>query len=410
MKIRRLLLPVLFLLLSSVCFGESKNDRGFDFMTVLTEQDQEMDVWYKTPPDSIPHISTVSDVTKGQRFRIALFFSGYQLDKADKAHVSFDIKVRKPDDSVYFEQKNLNGTERKIDQRNILLLSETIVGISFDPPDPWGKYTIDIAGYDAVAGKSKTQSIGITLSPWQLGNKPGTNEEFDKWIKDYHAAPKPNEAVYAFITHCPLTSKKGELAAASLTIFKVIFQENPYLIDHLIAQMKTATEEQNMKIIVMLHLLGKLDKAGIPAGLAEFKAKAATIKLPDPYGETLSGDQQDMLWAEFLATGRIKPIRKLVTNLEYARYTGSLEGYKKSKQTDEDKLKAYKESLFLSATWSIKSNCQQHELVAKYCAYLYEHGDLSTEEKKWLGYVLSKVFEKDKGKDASTKEKRSDKL
>lgn len=410
MKIRRLLFPVLFLMLSSVCFGENNNSRDFDFMTVLTGLDQEMNVWYKTPPDSTPHISSVSDVTKGQKFQIALFFSGYQLDKDDKAQINFDVKVRKPDGSVCFEQKTLNGVVRKIDQRDVLLLSETIVGISFDPSDPWGNYTIDITGYDAVAGKSKKQSVGITLSPWQLGNKPGTEEEFDKWIKDYHVSPKPNEAVYAFIVHCPLTDKNGELAVAGLTIFKVIFQENPYLVDHLIAQIKTASEEQQKKIIIMLHLLGKLDKVGISAALAEFKAKATTIKLPDPYGETLFGHQQDMLWAEFLATGRIKPIRKLLTNLEYSKYAGSIDGYKKSKQTDEDKLNAYKEALFKSAAWSIKSNCQQHELVAKYCVYLYKYGDLSVEEKKWLGFVLSKVFEKDKGKDSGSKAQRDDKL
>lgn len=379
-------------------------------MSVLTGLDQEMDVWYKTPPDSTPHISSVSDVTKGQKFQIALFFSGYQLDGDDKAHITFAVKVRKPDGSVYFEQNNLNGVMRKIVQRDVLLLSETVVGISFDPPDPWGNYTIDITAYDAVAKKSKTKSIEITLSPWQLGNKPGTQEESDKWINDYHVSPKPNEAVYAYIVHCPLTDKKGELAVAGLSIFKVIFQENPYLIDHLIAQIKTASEEQRKKIIIMLHLLGKLDKIDIPSEISEFRVKATAIKLPDPYGETLSGHQQDMLWAEFLATGRIKPIRKLVTNLEYSKYAGSLDGYKKSKQTDEDKLNAYKEALFQSAVWSIKSNCQQYELVAKYCVYLYEHGDLSTEEKKRLGFILSKVFEKGKKKETGSKAERSDNL
>ena len=406
MNIRKSIVLFLLILFGSVCYGEDKKMPDFDVMTVPTGLDREMDVWYKTPPDSAPRISSVSEVTKGQKFQLALFFSGYELDKDGKANVIFDIRIKKPDSSVYFERNGLNGIARAV-QPNVLLLSEAVVGASFDPPDPWGEYKIEITARDTIAKKSKTQSIGITLSPWQLGNAPGSAEEFDKWSKDYHVSPKPNEAVYAFIAHCPLTDNKGELAVAGLYLFKVIFAENPYLAGHLAAQFKSATQEQQQKIIVLLHLLGKLDKIAIPAGLAEFKSKATKIALPDPYGETLSGHQQDMLWTEFLATGRIRPVRKLITNLEYSKYTGSIDGFKKSKQTDEDKMNVYREAIFQSAVWSLTSNCKQHELVAKYCIFLYEHGDLSANEKKLLGMILSRVFDKGKDKKAGAKDLKS---
>ena len=118
MKIRKSLIFVLLLALASVCQGEGKDTTGFDFMIVPTGLDQEMDVWYKTPPDSTPHISSVSEVTKGQKCHFALFFSRYQLDKDGNANITFDVRIKTPDGSLYFENKyehgDLSANEKKL--------------------------------------------------------------------------------------------------------------------------------------------------------------------------------------------------------------------------------------------------------------------------------------------------------
>ena len=189
------------------------------------------------------------------------------------------------------------------------------------------------------------------------------------------------------------------------------FVENKYHIDHLASRFEKATEEQQKKIILMLHWLNMLDKIkATPEEKAAYKAWASQVVLPDPYGETLSGGQQDMLWAEFFATGRIRPIRKLISNLEYSKYKGSIEAYKESKKTEEDKLNAYKDAVFQSAVWSLASNCKQHALVAKYCIYLHDNGKLSANEKSLLGVILSKVFSQDNEKEQPKHEQKNNRL
>jgi hypothetical protein len=62
--------------------------------------------------------------------------------------------------------------------------------------------------------------------------------------------------------------------------------------------------------------------------------------------------------------------------------------------------------VFQSAVWSISSNCKQHALVAKYCIYLHDNGDLSANEKSLLGAILSKVFAQDNEKEQPKKERK----
>lgn len=410
MKTSKYLVLVLFLFGLSG-FAHAGSDTSFDVLVVPTLLDSEMDVWYKTPPDSAPAINAVSAVTKGQTFQIAVFFSRYQIDKKNNADITYDVQLKKPGGSPYFEQKGLKGYAGKTLRADVVLLCGNMVGVSFDPEDPWGDYTISVIAHDNIAKTSKSKSVKIMLSKWSLGEKPATFEDFDKWYQDYHVAPKPNEAVYAYLTHEPLQDKKGELAFAGLYFFKVVFVENKYLVDHLASRFEKATEEQQKKIILMLHWLNMLDKIkATPEEKAAYKAWASQVVLPDPYGETLSGGQQDMLWAEFFATGRIRPIRKLISNLEYSKYKGSIEAYKESKKTEEDKLNAYKDAVFQSAVWSLASNCKQHALVAKYCIYLHDNGKLSANEKSLLGVILSKVFSQDNEKEQPKHEQKNNRL
>ena len=387
------------------------SDQSFDVLVVPTLLDNDMDIWYKTPPDSAPTINSVSSVTKGQVFKIAVFFSRYRVDNKNRADITFDIRLIKPDGSPYFVQKGLKGYAGKTPRADMVLLCAAMVGVSFEPEDPWGDYTISVVAHDNIAKASKSQSVGITLAKWSPGEKPATFKDFEKWYRDYHVAPKPNEAVHAYLAHEPLQDKKGGLLLAGLYFFKVILEENKYLVDHLAARFEKAAEEQQKKIILMLYWLNKLDRVPLtPEQKAAYKAWAAQAVLPDPYGETLSGDQQDMLWAEFFATGRIRPIRKLISNLEYSKYKGSIEAYKKSDKTDEDKRNAYKDAVFQSAVWSITSNCKQHALVAKYCIYLHDSGDLSANEKSLLGVILSEAFSREKGKGHPKKDRKNNRL
>lgn len=47
----------------------------------------------------------------------------------------------------------------------------------------------------------------------------------------------------------------------------------------------------------------------------EYLFNLRKMNIPDPYAAIETGDQLDMLWAEYFATSRIKPIRQILTAL-----------------------------------------------------------------------------------------------
>ena len=99
----------------------------------------------------------------------------------------------------------------------------------------------------------------------------------------------------------------------------------------------------------------------------------------------------DFYWARFFASGNPVPIRRIISALEYEKYSGALEKYKSSKKTKEDEKAALYDSIFQAATWSLKSNCKQDARVYTICKELFFSHELNETERMWLVLVLSKA-------------------
>jgi len=108
--------------------------------------------------------------------------------------------------------------------------------------------------------------------------------------------------------------------------------------------------------------------------------------------EIQSPDTLDALWSYFYATGSAEPVRRIVSALNYADYSGSLEAYKTSKQTDEDKRKAILDSIFMAARWSLESNSRNEPKVGENCGNIMKDPNLTKNEQLWLGVILSKAI------------------
>ena len=144
----------------------------------------------------------------------------------------------------------------------------------------------------------------------------------------------------------------------------------------------------------MLHFLQKDDLLGRLIGKedANLVENIKSIPMPDPYGQINHPVQLDMLWWDFFATGRIKPIQKLVSVLEYSKYAGAIGAYKKSKKTQADLKKAMKDAIFQALVWSLRSNCRHHELVRNYCLYILQKEKLSDVQRLHLAIMMEKFF------------------
>lgn len=117
----------------------------------------------------------------------------------------------------------------------------------------------------------------------------------------------------------------------------------------------------------------------------------------------------DMLWAYFFATGEGAPVRRIVYALNYAKYSGSIDAYKGSQDSEEALKNADREAAFKSALWSLTSNMNQHQRVADICDTVFRTDEnLSEAERHWLGIAMSKVKpESDAGADEKKKQEAS---
>ena len=128
------------------------------------------------------------------------------------------------------------------------------------------------------------------------------------------------------------------------------------------------------------YLIKQTEELPLTKELKDYCSTLNKIEIPDPYSDIKNADQLDMLWADFFATGRIKPIRQIISSFKLSKFAGTLEKVK-NKQLDvtSEKVKqqAMLEAIFSSAIWSLGSNCRQSNLLFQYCIGLYQTKELN---------------------------------
>ena len=99
----------------------------------------------------------------------------------------------------------------------------------------------------------------------------------------------------------------------------------------------------------------------------------------------------DFYWARYFASGNPVPIRRIISALEYEKYSGALKRYRSSQKTKQDEKAATYDSIFQAAMWSLESNCKQDKDIYTTCKELFFSHELNQTEKLWLVLALSKA-------------------
>jgi hypothetical protein len=378
---------ILFLIFCASAYAE------FDTMVALTRQDPSMDWWYAVPAEFTPKVSTISRVTKDEYFRIIPFFNNYGIDSNHAAFISFDVEVIRPDGSIDISMPECEGHSGPI-QSDTLLPASAILNLCFDPEDPYGDYRIRVTSEDHVSNETIVQEQVITLEEMTLEKL--TNEERDQLFFNYVTAPDPSRAFAAFLeTEHSFFNEDSEPIWSAIWFFKTIFEKNPYLLPHLQEVFSAGTKKQQRDIILLLALLDKSELLPkISSDLKTYQRGVEAGRTPDPYDEITTGKQLDMLWAEFFATGTVKPIKQIISSLALVEYLGTLDKIK-SGELDVDELEVYRagmlESVFQSALWSLKSNCKECPLVFQYAVGILNSGELEKPIQSCLGMLLQSI-------------------
>jgi len=351
--------------------------------------------WSNTVSSSIPVITTCDTVFKKQYFFITVIAAGYDLDNQDISNVQYSIKVTKSDNSIYFSQKNLPLVNKKISNKNNLQMSDAILKICFENNDAFGKYKIEIEIIDKISGKTKSINSDITLAPLPTFNQEQVKDDdaLSKWLVRYYENPNPKNALayYVYYSQSKISDNESSFWPV-FSIFNEIVKNNSYLLPQIIDCYKG----QDLKTKIYLLYLLTYSNIGtndffnsLEENEKDTYLKIKDTPLKDIYGDIKESSQLDMLWGTFMANGGYQPILKLIQTLDYSKYQGDLDKFKKSKQTSEDRQNAVNNAIYTSLVWSLTSNCKQHKLVKEYCDWAVEFENLSFIQKDELKKILN---------------------
>ena len=395
------------ILLCIILFVSVVNAAEFHAMVAPSLMDSNMDGWYKIPQNSGPKIRIVDRVFQDQAFNLLILFRGYSADKKNNLHITYDLQVYDPQGNPT-DAKGSNILAYQGPNPNVLILSQEIAQIAFTEKDPVGTYKIKVTAYDKMGNKSFSSETPIKLIKFSLPKKFTSQKKANKWIMGYYNNPTPIKAIRGVQSLVQLDTKWLNNHLSILTFFKSIFSDNSFLLKNIAKQFDSFSVEDKKRFLLISALTGDfvlepIIKKNKEKELQVFYNNAKKIKFPDIKGEINSPIQLDILWSEFLATGRYDPIRKIVSALKLKKFGGTLEKIKSGEieKTKDTRRKAYLEATHGSAVWSLGSNCIQMPLVFKYCAFMYENEKLSDDIKDQLGSVLHIAQKEIKEKKAS---------
>lgn len=360
---------------------------------IIQSKDQALqDKWYKTLGKTVPKISLAKTVFKNQELLLGIAVQNYATDKKGFTKVKYAIKIKNPYGDIYVEKKDLIAINSEIPNKDFVQLSEENFKMAFSFDDAFGIYEILVEITDQISGDKKllTSNLKLEVLPSYHSFGISENETFSEWMINYKNTPEPEKALKYFLlfSQSELIEKDENLLPV-LTFFTEIFSTNKYLF----ASFSDAYENADDKSRKLLALL-----AYQSLGENQFKnyikepeilTMVKGFEVINPYSTINSGVQMDMLWSEYEASGKQKPILHLISALEYAKFSGATKKFQNSKKVD-DQEEAYKEILFQTAVWSLESHIKNDYLVLNYANYILAYENLSKIQKLELGKILRK--------------------
>jgi len=212
------------------------------------------------------------------------------------------------------------------------------------------------------------------------------------WLMNYYKNPTPDN----FVPEVQKLSENGILSnpkhEQTVSVFlSRVLADNPEKTIEWMDELKSLEQKDMKPVFYAVWLSDTDDSKKYLKSIGATKALAAEptnfLQVPIDNPNIL-----DALWAYFFATGDDAPVKRIISALKYDEYLGSLEAYKTSQKTEQDKNNAIFEAIFTSARWSLESNIKNHPRVAEICEVAFKDPALSNSEKLWLGTVLSKAL------------------
>lgn len=350
------------------------------------------DKWYNIPSESVPSIRDVKEIYKYQIFYVNLFLGGFQVDSRNIPHVSYSVSKLTPNGEFSILYDSINAISYEVPNANMFLLSNSVLGISFENNALLGEYIISGTITDNLSKEKINFEKKIELIEF-IEKEAITNDSlFGEWMQNYFQNPKPEYAISNYLNFLS-SMKNTEHESMMNSFFIELFKTNSFLLDNLLSQFNDQSKIIQKEILKVYAYTNYEDSDFLKTlNRKQRKTVNSLQKKQNPYIIEIVNrpEHLDMLWAKFFACGSFEPIQKIVSSFSNSSYLGSLEKLGAVNDTSQINENSWKELVFKAALWSVNSNMKSYTLVRDYCAFIYFDEDTPVSTKKLLAVFLTK--------------------
>lgn len=129
-----------------------RTKNGFGGWVILTDNLLWLNEW-KKPSGGYPRMNAVTKVKKNRPVELVTFFSNPKLDKDQKAHITYNLTITKPDGNVDIITTGGVCTVGKItDGLLATRVCENPLSFMAEPHDPAGDWKFEVTLTDKIGG------------------------------------------------------------------------------------------------------------------------------------------------------------------------------------------------------------------------------------------------------------------
>ena len=340
------------------------------------------DRWFHTPGAEV--LPGRALFYPGEFFHVALVLPSEGL--AEGTELTVDLKLVGPGGAA-FEAAGVAVVTRsgKSGMRPALAIPSRRLG--FGLREAPGSFSLE-AVVHGLPDKAVQATTTLTLAALPESVPFENRLDVGEWMLGYFQDPQPGRA-WAALTYSAESGVWDDPRTANVTkgFFRALCERSPFLYAGLIERFSDFSDPtKNAALYVLAQSSPASREALVELGIAQDLAagmseghrsafEAFEREKPfDAYTASLSEPSHlDHLWAEFFATGRFAPIRRVCELLEAEPEAGEAAG-----PLPGQPLSIQPASIAQAAKWSIRSN-RRFELVLGYVRWIFENEELSDE-------------------------------